>query len=119
MICAKSDKDSFGIDSTKNFVSKALYNAGKRITATCKLQTNPDEFYALVHKRDTDKNLDESRIQKYKLIKSEKGDEFEIKFIKQIGAVFKDQGVNAEGLAVIESEDDNDEYKVFLGKFFV
>eukprot|EP01083_Nonionella_stella_P258956 884484_1 len=59
LITTKSAKDSFCIDSTQNLVSKDLYNAGNRISATCKLSLDSDEFYALVPKRDTVKKTDE------------------------------------------------------------
>ena len=108
-----TDDDYLTIESTKNMSHKALCNVGKRMTAVCKL-ANSNEFYALIHKREKEPKLDETRIHKYKLIKSKDGTSFDIKYIEQIGVLFKDQGINSEGLAIIESEDDNEEYKGFL-----
>lgn len=112
-IFTTSKDKSLQIESTKNIASKDLCNAGKRITAVCKLP-NSNEFYALIAKRQKEPKLDETRIQKYKIIKSKDETSFDIKFIEQIGVLFKDQGVNSEGIAVIESENDNEEYKGFL-----
>ena len=68
----------------------------------------------MIAKREKEPKLDETRIQKYKIIKSEDETSFDIKYIEQIGVLFKDQGVNSEGIAIIGSDDDNEEYKGFL-----
>ena len=57
---------------------------------------------------------DETRILKYKLTKTDDQKSVDIKYIEQIGTVFKGGGVNSEGIEVIESEDENEEFKGFL-----
>ena len=107
MVTTKDDNNSFAIDQTKNLVFADLYNAGKRITGTSKLCKN-NEFYAVVHKRNPTENLDETQIQKYQLIKDNNNDNkcgFNVKFLELSGTIFKDGGVNSEGIAIIETDD--------------
>ena len=99
-IRTKFKDNEFRIDSTENMVVTDLYHAGKRATDASSM-VNGDTFYILAPRRES--GLDATEILKYQCIFN--GDDLKFKFMESVGTIFEGQGVNSEGLDVIQHED--------------